>query len=152
MLAKYGCIMFPVILQKHVLSHNFLTKARRMMILVSRTMFWGSRNQMMPFISSCIWPCLSSHLWIAWNWSLSCLPIAEMTSIFFTCASLGLYQPPSPYQSACWPNMGALCFPPFCKNTFWAITFELKHIGWWFWCLGLCFQGQGISWHYSFWS
>ena len=55
------------------------------MILVSRTIFSGSRNQMVPFISSCIWPCLISHLWTAWSWSLSCLPIAEMTSVFYMC-------------------------------------------------------------------
>ena len=36
--------------------------------------------------------------------------------------------------------MGTLCFLPFCKNVFVAITFELKHIGWWFWCLGLCLR------------
>ena len=33
------------------------------------------------------------------------------------------------YTYMLFPNMGALCFPPFCKNTFCTITFELKHIG-----------------------
>ena len=28
--------------------------------------------------------------------------------------------------------------------------FGLKHIGCWFWCLGSCFEGQGIRWHHSF--
>ena len=51
----------------------------RMMILVSRTMFLGSRNQMALFILCCIWPCLISGLWKGWNGSLSCLPIAGMS-------------------------------------------------------------------------
>ena len=42
-----------------------------------------------------------------------------------------------------------LCFPPFCKNTFLVITFELMHIPWWFWCLGLRSEGQGIRWQHS---
>ena len=38
--------------------------------------------------------------------------------------------------------MGALCFPPFCKNTFCTITFELKYIGWWFWVSWTMFSGS----------
>ena len=41
---------------------------------------------------------------------------------------------------------------PFRKNTFLVINFELKHIRWWFWCLGLHSEGQGIQWQHSFWS
>ena len=42
--------MFIAIVQKHILGHNFLTKAHSVMILVSRTMFSGLRNQLVPFI------------------------------------------------------------------------------------------------------
>ena len=42
------------------------------------------------------------------------------------------------------------CLPPLCKNMVLVITVELKHIGRWFWCPGLCFEGQGIRWHYLF--
>ena len=68
---------------------------------------------------------------------LSCLPIAWMCS---NC----LDQCPSFLQSVCWPNTGEVCSLLLCKNTFWAISFELKHIGWWYWCLGLYFQGRVI--------
>ena len=43
-----------------------------------------------------------------------------------------------------------LCFPQFCENAFLVITFELKHIGWWFWCVRLCFGFQGIIWFHLF--
>ena len=46
--------------------------------------------------------------------------------------------------------VGMLCFPPFCENAFLVKTFELKYIGWRFWCLGLWSEGQGITWHHSF--
>ena len=59
----YGFVMFSFISQKHVLGHNFWTKAHRIMILVSMTMFWVSRIQVALFISSYIWPCLISHIW-----------------------------------------------------------------------------------------
>ena len=35
-------------------------------------------------------------------------------------------------------------FRHFAKMCFEAISFELKHIGWWFWCLGLRFVGQAF--------
>ena len=41
--------------------------------------------------------------------------------------------------------MNALRWPPLCKKMFLTITFELKHLGRRFWCLDLCFWGQG-SW------
>ena len=44
MLAKYGCIMFAAIVQKHVLGHKFWTIAHRMMILVSRTVFMAKES------------------------------------------------------------------------------------------------------------
>ena len=50
MLAKYGYIMLDTITQKYVFGHNFWTKAHRMMILVSKAMFWGSRYQIAPLI------------------------------------------------------------------------------------------------------
>ena len=75
MLAKYGCIMFTAIVQKDVLGHNFLTKAHGMMNFMSRTMFSGSRNQLVPSILMislsvclsvcvpvCLPVCLSVHL------------------------------------------------------------------------------------------
>ena len=74
--------MFSAILQKHIFGHNFLTKAHRNIILVSRTMFWGSRIQMALFIFSCIWPCLISHFWKAWNWSIYFLSITGISSNF----------------------------------------------------------------------
>ena len=46
--------------------HNFWTKVHRMMISLSRTMFvlfwkfWRLRNEIMPFIFSCIWPSFKS--------------------------------------------------------------------------------------------
>ena len=53
--AIYGYVMFSAILpKKKVFGHTFLPKAHRVMILVSRIMFLMSRNQMVPFISSCI--------------------------------------------------------------------------------------------------
>ena len=45
----------------------------------------------------------------------------------------------------------ALCWPPFCKKTSLPITFELRHLGWRFWHLDLCFWGQGIRWCLLFW-
>ena len=76
--------MFSAISQKHVLGYNFGTNAARMMILVSRNRFLGSRNQMAPFILMvCLFVCLSVYLsahlavcWLSIFLSLSrCLPI-----------------------------------------------------------------------------
>ena len=47
--------------------------------------------------------------------------------------------------------MGTLCFPPFRKNAFLVITFALKLIWWWFWCLGLCSEGQELRWWHLLW-
>ena len=37
------------------------------------------------------------------------------------------------------------------KKTSLTITFELKHLEWWFCCLDLCSWGQGIRWCHLFW-
>ena len=73
MTSIYGYIMFSTILWKCIFGHTFSIKAARMMILVSKTMFLGSRNQMALLILCCIWPCLISGLWKFWSGSLSCL-------------------------------------------------------------------------------
>ena len=44
----------------------------------------------------------------------------------------------------------ALRWPPLCKKTSFTITFKLRHLGWRFWCLDLCFWGQGIRWCHLF--
>ena len=44
----------------------------------------------------------------------------------------------------CWWNTGTLCLPSLRSNTMMVIIYELKHIGRWFSCLGLCFQGHSI--------
>ena len=48
--AIYRYIMFSAILWKRAFGHNFWTETHRMVILVSRSMFWGSRSQMVPFV------------------------------------------------------------------------------------------------------
>ena len=45
----------------------------------------------------------------------------------------------------------ALHWPPLCKKAFLTITFELRHLGWRFWHLDICFQGQGIWLCHLFW-
>ena len=37
-----------------------------------------------------------------------------------------------------------LCCPPFCNNMSLTVTFQINSLGWRFWCLELCFYGQGI--------
>ena len=37
------------------------------------------------------------------------------------------------------------------KKTSLTITFKVRHLGWWFWHLDICFQGQGIWWCHFFW-
>ena len=39
---------------------------------------------------------------------------------------------------------------PLSQKVYLVITFEIKPIGWWFWCLGRCTEGQGIRWCHSF--
>ena len=46
----YKRVTLSTIMQKDVFEHNFLTKALKMTILVSRSMFLRSRNPMVPFI------------------------------------------------------------------------------------------------------
>ena len=58
----YRYIVFSDISQKCVFGHNFWTKAHKMIILVSRTMFLGSRNQMAPFVF------LDLTLTLTWPW------------------------------------------------------------------------------------
>ena len=48
---------------KHVSDHNFWTKALRMIILVSSTRFWGSRNPMALFVSSYLFKQKSCNFW-----------------------------------------------------------------------------------------
>ena len=42
--------------------------------------------------------------------------------------------------------VNTLCGHHFTKM-FLTITFELNHVGWQFWCLDVCFEGQGIRWY-----
>ena len=44
------CAMLSTIMQKDIFDHNFRTKALKMTILVSRSMFLRSSNLMLPFI------------------------------------------------------------------------------------------------------
>ena len=45
-----GTLCFPPFFENAFFVITFLTKAHRMMILVSRTMFWGSRSRMAPIL------------------------------------------------------------------------------------------------------
>ena len=45
-----NALRWPPFCKKSVFDHNFRTKALRMKILVPRSMFWRSRNAMVPFI------------------------------------------------------------------------------------------------------
>ena len=47
-------------------------------------------------------------------------------------------------------NANVLRWPPLYKKMSLAITFELRHLRWWFWHLDLCFWGQGIWWSHLF--
>ena len=87
MFAKYGCIMFAAIVQKHVLGHNFLTKVCRMMILVTSTMFWAPRNKMALII---LMVCLSVHLSIYMSVWLAVCPSCGQSRCLSLCLSIWL--------------------------------------------------------------
>ena len=100
---------------------------------------------MVPFllwlvgVSVCLCIYLSACLSMCWSVCLAgCLPICLPVSLWvkksFAICTNAIHGP-----------NGKLGFLSWCKNTFLVITFELKHITWWFWCLGLCFEGQGTD-------
>ena len=47
----HECVTLATIMQKDIFDHNFLTKALKMTIGVSRSIFLRSRNPILPFIS-----------------------------------------------------------------------------------------------------
>ena len=111
--------MFSTILQKHILGHNFWTKLHRMMILMSRTMFWGPKNQMAPFILMvghsvcpsvhpsvrpfCTSICLSSHCPRLFD--LSVCPLVSLS----VCPSICLAVRPSICPSTCMSICPLVC-------------------------------------------
>ena len=127
MLAKYECISLTAILQKHILAHNFWTKAHRMMILVSRTMFWGSRNQMAQFIlivSQSMHPSVCHQ-------SVGPVHIC-LQSVF---ARLSVC--PSDGQSSCLSVHPSVCFsihpsvlPPVCLSVLWSAHLSIHQFVW----------------------
>ena len=73
-------MLLSAISQKHVFGHKFWTKAHTMMILVSRTTFWGSRNPMAALVlivglSVCLSVCLAGYLSVHLSQSVQSLSV-----------------------------------------------------------------------------
>ena len=49
-----------------------------------------------------------------------------------------------------WHTRTRYVLPPLCKKMSLTTTFELKHLGWRFWCLDLCFWSQASRWCHLF--
>ena len=148
--AIYGYVLLSAFSRKCNFGHNFWTKAHGMMILVSRTMFWGSRIDMAPFFFSCTWPCLISNLENHQIGHYLTYQQQEHTQMF-TCAGLGL--DPQILYVYMLAKYGCIMLTTILQkhvmnHNFWI---EVEFIGWWFWCPGLCFEGRGISLYHSFW-
>ena len=105
----YECYLWvcyvSAISRKCVFGHNFWTKAHRIRILVSRTMFWGLRNQMAAFalmvgLSVCPSVYLSAHLSLSQsNQSLSVFSLSSVCPSYGQSNSLsGLYRGQLPYS------------------------------------------------------
>ena len=97
---------------------------------------------------------LRSQLYKITLWAISRFLLDKLSPNFNTLSSLGRglsnnQKHPERFERETYAN--ALRWPPLCKKMSLTITFELRHLGWWFWHLDICFQGQGIWWCHLFW-
>ena len=144
------CVTLATTMQKYAFDLNFWTKTLKMMILVSRSMFLSSRNPMVSFCFN-LWP-----------WTIKVMTFVKSLFEPYNAHSVAKFE----YKIA-WvrafqrikrylerfervTHANALPCPSLCKQTFLTITFELKHVGWRFWCLDLRFWSQGTRWCHLF--
>ena len=103
--------MFSTILRKRFCAHNFWTNAARMMILVSRTMFFGLRNQAIYFVLYFV--LTISLVWDRWliKSRLSGL-LLRTTSYLNPCAAVTISANHRPLHNCCYANkplLGSTC-------------------------------------------
>ena len=142
------------------------------LLLLSPGHFWANCAQV--FQRNCRWDLYeTSHVcsWVVCGLQCKILLTSQMTLTFQGHNYVKSYF--GPYLGSCWTNrhkiltLGSLGWglsinkkylkrfervtyanvlrlPPLSKKTSLTITFQLRRLGWQFWHLDICFQGQGI--------